>query len=78
MESLTVRTIIHRNRRVAIRLPRDVPEGPAELTVSIRSDKDTRKMKVHRMLARLRLLRRELGGHVRLSQAVIQERRKTA
>jgi len=77
MASMTLRTIIPRNRRVAIKVPRGVPEGPAELTIDIRTDREARKLKVHRMLDRLRRLRRELGGRVRLSDAVIQERRHT-
>ncbi len=81
METLRIKTIVPKNHRVEITLPPEVPEGPAEMVVTVKptaspSDEE-RLAKRSEVLADLRKLREKYAHrNFRLSEAVIEVRRE--
>lgn len=83
METLRIKTIVPKNHRVEITLPPEVPEGPAEMVVTIKptaslSDSDEERLaRRSEVLADLRKLREKYAHrNFRLSEAVIEVRRE--
>jgi len=80
-EILRLRTVVPRDHRIEIVLPENVPEGPAdvEVTVTPTNVGDNGDWRVRRMawLAELDAVRKKHAHlNVRLSEAVIEMRRE--
>jgi hypothetical protein len=79
MVTFTCRTRIPKSHRVLVTVPPEVPEGPAELTVTVSPvnhlTKAERRTRVRKMLVRLAALRREFAHTgLNLSEEVIRQR----
>ena len=81
MEMLRLHTVVPKNHRVQITLPAEVPVGPAELEVVVRSEAHLpdagRRSNLLKILDELKASRRQFDGRdIRLSEAVLEERRE--
>lgn len=80
MERLRFRTIIPKSRHVEIDLPPGVPEGPADVLVVVEPRQPPPSADgLREILAELASFRKRFDGReIRLSEAVIEERREGA
>lgn len=81
METVRLRTIVPKSHRIEIDLPPQVPEGPADVLVIVETppahaDGDKKK-NLLLLLDDLQAFREQFRGRdIRLSDAVIEERRE--
>lgn len=78
-----IRTVIPKSHRIEIDIPAEIPEGPADVEITVipaasPTDEENRQAGLEMWLDEMRLLREKYAARdLRLSEAVIEERRQT-
>lgn len=81
MQTVHLHAVVPKDRRLEISLPLEIPEGPADMLLIVETVREGQSpdAEIHAMrsaLERLRSVReRTAGKQIRLSDAVIEERR---